>query len=142
MLMTAGVLAWLSLAAVYAALGDAGVARHDALRGNVGLLAAMAFTLMVVAWVGWIERPSAWLVRLAAVLGNLSYGVYLFHNAAPWMLEPIRASLPGPWFALLCLAITAIAAQLMHWVFEAPCRRYGRRLAHVLDRRRPPLSPA
>jgi peptidoglycan/LPS O-acetylase OafA/YrhL len=135
-LVAAGVLGWCGLAAVDARLGDAGLAANPWLRGNVSVLAAMAFAAIVAGFIGSIRRPPPRLVSLAQWLGNVSYGVYLFHNAAPVALSSWRGSLPGVAFALLCLAATLAVAHLLHATWEAPLRRWGRRLAKRIDRRR------
>ncbi len=124
-----GLLAWWGLAVLFAALGDIGLGRIDLLRGNTSMLAALAFALMVAAWVGWVKHPAPALIALATRMGNLSYGLYLFHNAMPVVLQAWKTSMTGPGFALLCLAGTLLLAQLLHWAVEAPCRQFGRRLA-------------
>lgn len=127
-----GLISWLVLASVFVALGDDGIEKSSLLRGNMQLMAAFAFALVVTAWVGWIKRPAIWLVAVASILGNLSYGIYLFHNAAPLVLNSFRNSLSGPWFALLCLVLTLVVAQVLHWACEDPCRRFGRLLSQRL----------
>ena len=131
-LSTIGLISWLVLASVFVALGDAGIEKSSFLRGNMQLMAAFSFSLIVTAWVGWINRPAIWLVAVASTLGNLSYGVYLFHNAAPLVLNSFRNSLSGFWFALLCVGFTLIFSQILYWVYENPCRRFGRGLAQRL----------
>jgi peptidoglycan/LPS O-acetylase OafA/YrhL len=128
-LMALGLAAWLTLAQVQATWGDAGVAQMALLRGNLGLLAALALCAVTLAWVGWVRQPSAALVRLATVMGQLSYGVYLFHLAAPMLLRRLGVPLTGATFAWLCLACTLAAAAVLHPLIEAPCRRLGRRLS-------------
>ena len=112
-----------------AAGGEAAVLSSDLLRGNVGLLAALAYALLVVAWVGWVRQPPAWLRATALAMGNLSYGVYLFHNALPAWLAPWRAEMSGWTFAALCLAATLLLSQVLHMAWEKPCRAFGRRWA-------------
>lgn len=133
LMLAVGLGAWFALALAFSTLGDAGVAGHAALRGNVGLLAAMAYALILAAWVGWVRHPVPWLLALATAAGNLSYGLYLFHNAMPVALARLKASLGGSAFALLCLAATALTAQVLHVLWESPCRDWGRRLAQRMD---------
>lgn len=128
-LLGLGLALWLALAQLQATLGDAGVAKTALLRGNMGLLAALALLPVALAWVGWVRNPSLALLRLATVMGQLSYGVYLFHNAAPLLLRRLGVALMGMPFAWLCLACTLAAAAVLHALIEAPCRRWGRRLS-------------
>ena len=138
--LTLGLIGWLLLANLFASLtavgGEAAVLSSGVLRGNIGLLAAVAYALLVVAWVGWVRQPPAWLRSIALVMGNLSYGVYLFHNALPQWLAPWRAMWPGWAFAGLCLAATLLLSQVLHKVWEGPCRAFGRRWAARLEARR------
>ena len=131
--LVAGLIGWFCLANLFMSLsaagGEAAVLSRDILRGNVGLLAALAFALLVAAWVGWVRQPPAWLHATALAMGNLSYGVYLFHNALPAWLAPWRAGLPGWAFAALCLGATVLLSQVLHMVWEKPWRAFGRRWA-------------
>jgi peptidoglycan/LPS O-acetylase OafA/YrhL len=58
LLVIAGVGSWLALASVFVAIGDAGIESNGLLRGNMGLLSAMAFALVVCGVCGAISRPS------------------------------------------------------------------------------------
>lgn len=133
LLAIAGVLIWWLLASLFVSLGDAGIENIAGLRGNMGLFAACAYAFMLVAWVGAIKQPPLWLVAMATVAGNLSYGLYLFHNAAPQVFAPYQAALPGPVFALLCLGATLLFVYVLYRFWEAPCRQFGRRLAERRD---------
>lgn len=136
-----GLLGWWVLARLFIGLtahgGEAAVNAIAPLRGNLGLLAACAYSLIVVAWVGWIERPADRWVRLSRGLGHLSYGVYLFHNLMPPLLAPLRAALSGWAFAGLCLLSTVALAALLHVAWERPWRDAGRAWAARFDRTRP-----
>lgn len=120
---------WLALATTFSLIGNTGIDAIDWLKGNIGLGAAFAFAFIVTAWSGWIDPPPRWLVMFSVSLGNLSYGTYLFHNAIPQILGEYKTTIPGPLFALLCLLATLCVAQILHWAWEAPCRRFGRNLA-------------
>lgn len=131
-LVATGLISWLGLASVFMTLGDSGIEDSYLLRGNMQFMASFAFALLVTGWVGWLKQPPVWLVAVASILGSLSYGVYLFHNAAPLILSSLRTSMSGPGFALLCLGLTLTISQILHWICEEPCRRFGRRLAKRL----------
>lgn len=122
------------------------------LRGHVGLWAAIAYASLMMALPASSSPPEAQaalklhpnagavgipieaaVINAALWAGRLSYGIYLFHNAAPVFL---RQALPQAWavhggwplFAA-SLALTLVVSLLLHLVVEAPCRAYGRRLA-------------
>ncbi len=68
------------------------------------------------------------------VMGELSYGVYLFHNAAPQILGRVVPAMSG-WAALLaCTGITLLMAFAAHHAIEKPMRAYGRRLSYAAAR--------
>lgn len=125
-MLFAGIVLWLGLAKIFSVLGDPGVIAHSVLRGNLGLFAAIAYGLMLCGFVGLIKSPPAGLLVLATVLGNLSYGIYLFHNAMPPLLGGLARSMNGILFALLCLLATLLLAWLAHAVIENPARKFGR----------------
>lgn len=129
-----GTLWWL-LARCFVQLGDAGIENIVWLRNNIGLFAAASFALITLAWVGSVPHPPAWLHSLATFSGNLSYGVYLFHGAAPLVLTPCHPYLSAASFTLLCFAATVLTAYLLHRFWEAPWRRYGRTLAYRFESR-------
>jgi peptidoglycan/LPS O-acetylase OafA/YrhL len=132
-LLISGVLVWLAVANQFVALGDAGVLQSHWWRGNVGLFASVAYAMILAAWAGWIPRPAAWLLALATFFGDLSYGLYLFHNAMQVALAPLKSSVGAAWFAVICLLATAAVAQVMHVIWEAPWRRYGRAVAREIE---------
>lgn len=126
LMLLSGVLLWLALAWIFAELRDPGVLAHPVLRGNLGLFAAIAYGLMLCGFVGMFTTPARWVLVLAAVMGNLSYGIYLFHNAMPRLLGGLSELMHGALFALLCLVATLLVAWLAHAVVERPARNFGR----------------
>ena len=133
-MLVGGITCWLLLACIFNSLyssgGDNAVMANPLLRGNMGLFAAIAFTLIVSAFVGWVTYPPMW-VRLGAVtLGNLSFGLYLFHNAAPIILRSLKSSLSAPLFAMLCFLLTILMSALLHSICEKPLRNFGRAWAN------------
>lgn len=133
-----GIILWLVLAFVFSHLyafnGDNAIKALPILRGNMGFFAAIAFTLVVAAFIGWITNPSHWLKKLAFILGNLSYGLYLFHNAAPIMLQNLKPSLSPIFFGLICFLLTVAISGILHLVYEAPLRNFGRHLANSFNK--------
>jgi peptidoglycan/LPS O-acetylase OafA/YrhL len=116
------------------------------LTGNFGLLMALAFALLLLSLNP--VRPSAADRRTAASsreyagwttaalwAGRLSYGLYLFHNAAPILARRWWPELSGWPLVMTSLVLTLITAWALHLAVEAPCRRLGRSLASALQRR-------
>lgn len=134
-MLLSGALLWLALAWVFSQLRDPGVLAHPVLRGNLGLFAALAYGLMLCGFVGLFKSPARWTLILATVMGNLSYGIYLFHNAMPRLLGGLSSSMNGTLFALLCLLATLLVAWLAHIVIESPARNFGRQWSRRITER-------
>ena len=118
--------------------------------GNLGLGAALGYALMVSGIAGKpLDLASRFTDSAASpprsdhklsfqpifkVMGELSYGIYLFHNAAPQILGRVVPAMSG-WAALLaCTGITLLMAFAAHHAIEKPMRAYGRRLSYVAAR--------
>ncbi len=118
--------------------------------GNIGLGAALGYALIVSGVasppIGVTSRftdsaalpprsePRLILQPVFRVMGGLSYGVYLFHNAAPQILGRVVPAMSG-WAALLaCTGITLLMAFAAHHAIEKPMRAYGRRLSQTAAR--------
>lgn len=135
-LLALAALVWLAGAAVWVAVGDAGVMAHGLLRGNMGYWAALAYALLlcVVGAQGLarVQPPApegaqrAWWVGLALLGGQLSYGVYLLHNAGQEVTGLWWPELTG-WARVGAAAgVTVAAAWLLHHAVEAPARSLRR----------------
>lgn len=134
-MMVVGSIMWLALAWIFAELRDPGVLAHPVLRGNLGLFAAVAYSLILCGFVGWFASPPGWVLLLAAIMGNLSYGIYLFHNAMPRLLMGLSDAMNGVLFALLCLLATLAVAWLAHVTIERPARNFGRQWSRRIQSR-------
>jgi peptidoglycan/LPS O-acetylase OafA/YrhL len=101
--------------------------------GNMGVGAALGYALVVSALArpALLARPSftGWSAPWLVLMGQLSYGVYLFHNAAPQLLSRAVPGLTGAWAALASTAITLCIALAAHRMVERPMRNFGRRIA-------------
>lgn len=79
-------------------------------------------------------RPTASFQPVYIVFGELSYGVYLFHNAAPQILGRILPQVGGGTAVLACTGMTFLMAIAAHHAIEKPMRAYGRRLSQTFAR--------
>ena len=103
------------------------------LRGNIGFGAALGYMCLLAAASGTLQTGSPWRIRLALYAGHLSYGVYLFHNAAQTLAGRLLPQHPDWQQALSALLMTLLVALLAHLVIEKPLRAYGRSLAKRLS---------
>jgi len=68
------------------------------------------------------------LIRPAGIMGNLSYGVYLFHNAMPPLMNTFFEFTGVALFSASILTTFMISA-IMYRILENPMRNFGRRYA-------------
>lgn len=138
-LIATGVVLWLIFAYNYGN-NEPGSDVIEFFRSHPWTFAAISFFFMTTGWIGLIKEPHPLLKKLAIFLGDISFGVYLFHNAFPRLLQGIAKYLPTSLFMPLCFVCTLAFAFVMHRLCESPLRDYGRRLAARHDAMK--LSPA
>lgn len=101
--------------------------------GNMGLMAACGYMLMVAAAADCCHSTRPQLVSLFLWCGRLSYGVYLLHNASLPLVARFAPGLSGVSALLANISLTLLSAWLAHLAIEAPLRRWGRRMAGTLS---------
>lgn len=125
-----GVLLWLFLASAPDKVQEFGAQLMGlSLHANVSMLAALSYSLMICAILPWLDQRGPYAIRVFRLSGNLSFGVYLLHNAAPQLLWSWKSQFPPMVFVSVCLLATLCAAWLTHHACEAPLRRLGQMLA-------------
>lgn len=97
--------------------------------GNLGLGAALGYALVVSALAHPQRQTAGRWTPWFVLMGQLSYGVYLFHNAAPQVLSRFWPAPTGGLAVLLCVGLTLLMALAAHHAIEKPLRNYGRRLS-------------
>jgi peptidoglycan/LPS O-acetylase OafA/YrhL len=102
--------------------------------GNVGVAAAAGYAAVVSAVVCLSRSIGIASRRLFLRMGQLSYGVYLFHNASPKLMALVNAPTAGLSGVLLALVITFLLAWATHHAIERPLRRFGREISQRLGR--------
>ena len=141
-----GLGAWLGLAHYFANVGDEGV-RAGVLKGQMGLLAAASFALMLLASVLLqrrmllVQTPLAIkiqnansLKRLALLAGKVSYGVYLLHIASLTLVsQHANSVLSDSQIKWVAAGLTLLASWLLHEVWEGPLRAWGRAKAQQIQ---------
>lgn len=110
------------------------------LRGNIGLLSASAYSLLIIGTAGRASGSPRFLVHFSQGWGNLSYGIYLFHNLTPELLSSIKPQLSAGTYVFVCILVTLLTAFLLHHLCERPFRRFGRALGTALEQACPPKS--
>ncbi len=142
LLFAMGIGGWLALAQYFAKVGDKGI-NAGLLKGQMGLLAAVCFALMLLASVLVQQRMlalktpfsekiqhSKFLKNLALLAGKVSYGVYLLHIAVLTLVMQYSSAMlsesQSKWAAA---GLTLLASWFLHEVWEGPLRVWGRTMA-------------
>lgn len=102
----------------------------DMTYGFFNLLCSLGYQWILIACVVLLHnfRNNTTFILLTSVLGSLSYGIYLFHNAMPSLLIHYF-QLDG--FNLLVGSIMATfcLSAIMYKILEDPARKYGKQIA-------------
>lgn len=109
---------------------------EDSLGGVIGMI--LAISVCLLTWAAAHLQVWSSLRSLADVFGSFSYGLYLLHplvfaalnNKAidsVWEILPNRSV----WLVklIITIGVSCVAALVLERYFEAPIRRYGRKLA-------------
>jgi len=67
-------------------------------------------------------------LKICAFMGNISYGVYLFHHFVPKLFNELGLHLTGGSAYVVYSGIVVILALLFHYGLERPAREFGRKL--------------
>lgn len=132
---------WLAVAGVLGAFGVYCLAiapgpAHAAtwpvvVTSNIGTIAALAYGGVLLAICARPDSMPHLVRRFGLYLGRMSYGIYLFHNAAPKLVTMAIPGLSGN-VALLLLAslcCTLVLSWLANRWIEEPARAWGRSLS-------------
>lgn len=88
-------------------------------------LAAVGYGCILFAFL----QQRRWLT-LCAVMGNLSYGVYLFHHLVPKLFNLLGWQLSGITAYIVYSIVVIALSTLLHYAVERPARHFGRQLSH------------
>ncbi|MFA6161744.1 MAG: acyltransferase [Patescibacteria group bacterium] len=105
--------------------GDAGISNHPILKLSFNLFCALAYAIILGVSVNLANQrvPSKKLLIVAFFGGQISYSVYLLHNAMPLLFARISMS-PLPRF-FLCSLVTITFAFILNKLYEHPLHQLG-----------------
>lgn len=91
------------------------------------------FNFLAAVGYGCILFPFLLQVRIwrgvCGFMGNISYGVYLFHHLIPNLFNTLDINLSGITAYVIYSSVVVIIALLFHYGLERPARNFGRNLA-------------
>lgn len=112
-------------------LGNAFVMHGDNVsqmtHGQFNLLCALGYQWIIISGVTVLREAqhSAAFALTASFLGNLSYGVYLFHNATPHVVK-FFFELDGIALLTASMLATFLVAGILYATLENPMRNFGK----------------
>lgn len=120
----AGLLLLLILAKGFVAHGDN---INDMTYGMFSLLCVLGYQWIIIATVTLSNRIQgvAKFGFLAGLLGYLSYGIYLFHNAMPTVLKYFFG-MENFILLIASMSLTIFVAGVMYLILENPARKFGK----------------
>ncbi|MGG7055001.1 acyltransferase family protein [Nitrosomonas sp. ANs5] len=95
--------------------------------GFFNLLSALGYQWIIIAGVVFLrhaQSTTVWIL-VAGIMGNLSYGVYLFHNAIPPLMNKFF-EFTGITLFIVSILITFVISAIMYQILENPMRKFGR----------------
>lgn len=113
--------------------GDVGIGRHPVFKVLFNVFCAVAYAIVLVVSAsvmrGRVLAPL--FVKIAIFGGQISFGVYVFHNATPRFFDGVDM-LPLI-KVFLCVVLTIVVSFVVNFVYEGPIQRYGIRLSKKID---------
>jgi len=112
--------------------GDVGIEQHILFKAYFNFFCAIAYAILLFPFFFLIKIQQTKIVKLCMIMGNLSYGVYLFHNLIPHLFAQIGYTLTGGFAYFVYLMIVIIMSLLLFYTLEEPFRRLGKNWSRYL----------
>ncbi len=119
------------------ARGGEAMLASSGLEYSQGCISALGYALILSGAIGLRIAHGKRVKTVAAFAGGISYGVYLFHNAMPFVISKLMDSRITASIATTSAVATLLFAYLSFRYFENPMREKGRLLAARLERNTP-----
>lgn len=113
--------------------GDAGVSAHPVFKLTFNVFCAVAYGVVLVVSVSLMRgrELDPFFMKIAIFSGQVSFGVYLFHNAIPLFFDGF--GMPPFIRLFLCGSVVVILSFVMNRIYEAPLQQYGVFLSRKID---------
>lgn len=102
------------------------------LKAYLPLWCGFAYALILFAFLPFQFNEKGYWRKFCLFLGNISYGIYLFHLLIPKLFALIGWSQSGYYSFAAYVISTTICAWLMFHILENPARQFGKKLSKRL----------
>jgi len=124
-----GFLIILGLGMVFVTYGDEGINKVFLLRAILNISCAVGYGLILFSFLFLFKQNHPKMRSISTFAGNISYGVYLFHNLLPIALLKLNIPVSGVSAYFSCIIAVIILSLIFHYSVENPCRQFGRYLS-------------
>jgi len=94
---------------------------------------AISYAILLFPFLITLKKTDSFFYSACLFMGNMSYGVYLFHSLTPLVLSQLGYNLSGLTGYLLASCATVIIALVFYYTVENPARLFGRKLSTTLN---------
>jgi exopolysaccharide production protein ExoZ len=91
---------------------------------------AISYAILLFPFLIKLNKVDSFFYSTCLFMGNISYGVYLFHMLIPKVLNHLDYNLTGFIAYFTCLILTVILTLITYYLIENPARIFGRKLSH------------
>jgi len=116
-----------ALSRFFVLYGDQGINDNLFFKSFFTMLCAIGYAVVLFPFLVNITEKKSVFISFCAVMGNMSYGMYLFHNLIIRFFK--NSSMSGITLYAVCLTSVILVSLLFHYLIEKPCRIYGRHLS-------------
>lgn len=116
-----------ALAYFFVVYGDQGISGNLFFKSYFTTLCAIGYAIVLFPFLINITEKKSAFVSFCAFMGNMSYGMYLFHNLLIRFFK--NSSMSGITLYAGCLTSVILVSLLFHYLIEKPSRIYGRHLS-------------
>jgi len=134
LIMTIAITLLLALSLFLTWYGDEGIHDNFFLKIYFNFLCALGYSILLFPFLMIIKAKQSFLNSSCLFMGNISYGVYVFHNLIPLIMKQLGIQLSGFLGYFLCSFAVVILALVFYYAVENPSRLFGRKLSKKLVR--------
>lgn len=116
-----------ALSRFFVVYGDQGISGNLFFKSYFTMLCAIGYAIVLFPFLINITEKKSAVVSFCAFMGNMSYGMYLFHNLVIRFFK--NSSMSGITLYAGCLTSVILVSLLFHYLIEKPSRIYGRHLS-------------
>jgi exopolysaccharide production protein ExoZ len=134
LIIATGIIMLSALALYFSWYGDQGIDQVFWFKTYFNFLCALGYSILLFPFLILIQPKRSFFNSCCLFIGNISYGVYLFHNLIPLIMKSFGYELIGVTAYLVYSGLVVILALFFYYAVEKPTRGWGRQLATKIDR--------